>query len=190
MKEFLAILLGAAMLLSLCACGDISQGELVVNSPEAGAQDSTLDEPSQNEPSQDDPGQAQIIEDSSTSTAEIPVTLYYPNDTAEYLLSKEAFVSELSPQALMDLLRDEGILSETVTVNSFTVDNYNSIQLDLSANFGQILNSSGSAGEYIIVGSVVNTFITAFEADSVFLTVDGQTQYGQGMYDSAMSFFE
>ena len=49
----------------------------------------------------------------------------------------------------------------------------------------------GTAGEYIMVGSLVNSIISAFGTDGVALTIDGSSlETGHEIYDYTLGFFE
>ena len=121
----------------------------------------------------------------------ISVTYYHGDESAEKLVSEAGEIPELSAQALMDLLYEKEVLSSPVTVNSFSVDNNNIIQLDVSSNFSELVNSMGTAGETIIIGSLVNTFLDAFEADGLYIKVDGEDlATGHNIYDFVLTFIE
>ena len=80
---------------------------------------------------------------------------------------------------------------EAVAVNSFLMDKTGVIRLDLAANFGAIMNSTGTSGEYMILGSLVNTFLDAYNASGLMLQVDGKTlETGHSIYDWTLNFFE
>ena len=49
------------------------------------------------------------------------------------------------------------------------------ITLDLSKTFEEYVNQMGTAGEYATVGSVVNTYLDAYDAKAVSLLVEGGT---------------
>ena len=65
------------------------------------------------------------------------------------------------------------------------------MSLDFNEAFGQQLGMYGSAGEYLMVGSTVNTFLTAFpECDRVRILVEGEPcSYGQMDYSQPFAQF-
>ena len=57
--------------------------------------------------------------------------------------------------------------------------------IDLNSAFRDQLNSSGSTGEHMLMGCVVNTFLSAYEAQQLYITVAGETlETGHVIYDS------
>ena len=74
-------------------------------------------------------------------------------------------------------------------MNSFAVED-GLITVDFNRSFADVVCSMGTSGELMIVGSVVNTFLDAFRAESVAFTVDGQIlESGHTIYDFALTFF-
>ena len=49
----------------------------------------------------------------------------------------------------------------------------------------------GTAGEYLLLGSVVNTFLDNLDGESILITVDGETlESGHEIYDRELTFYE
>ena len=65
------------------------------------------------------------------------------------------------------------------------------ITLDFNEAFAQRIRSTGTAGEYILMGSLVNTYLDAFNAATVTVTVEGGVwESGHVIYDMPMGRFE
>ena len=48
-----------------------------------------------------------------------------------------------------------------------------------------------TSGEYVILGSVVNTFLTAYDADAIIITVDGEVlETGHSVYDQPLTLYQ
>ena len=137
---------------------------------------------------------------------EFMVTLYLPNDTADGFDTVEETV-EASPQGIVDALIAHGVLPEGVTVDAFEtvgdgvetqegdVVSYEvgelSITLDLSEEFLSAVTGTGTAGETMVMGSLVNTMLTAYNAQTLTLTCGGEVvETGHAVYDEPMTFFE
>lgn len=124
-----------------------------------------------------------------TTEAPLSLTLFLPDDNAEKLEPKEVTVSEITAETILQQLILEGVLPEDVEINAFTCQS-SEMTIDFNAPFAQLMNSMGTSGEYMIMGSVVNTFLTAFGAERVTVTVNGGTlETGHSIYDTPLSLY-
>ena len=195
MKKILSVILCLALILSLCACGKKTPPPTtpVPDDVEAPVLPVAEDSP---EPVPEVSEEPSVSEEPAVSVepvapSGVSVTLYKGDDNAENVIPVECEIAEQSPQAIADKLVELGVFSAPVTANSFTVDNSNVIHLDMGQDFAAQIFSSGTAGEHIMVGSLVNSFISVYEADAVLITVDGNPfESGHAVYDYALSFFE
>ena len=195
MKKILSVILCLALILSLCACGKKTPPPTtpVPDDVEAPVLPVPEDSP---EPVPEVGEETAVSEESAVreepvAPSGVSVTLYKGDDNAENVIPVECEIAEQSPQAIVDKLVELGVFGSAVTANSFTVDNSNVIHLDMGQDFAAQIFSSGTAGEHIMVGSLVNSFISVYEADAVLITVDGKPfESGHAIYDFALSFFE
>ena len=192
MKKILSLLFCLALVFSLCACGEETPPPTtpVPDQVEAPVLPVPEDSPEPVPETSAEPESAPEVSEEPSAPA-LSVTLYKGDDNAEFVIPVECEIAEQSPQAIADKLVELGVFSAPVTANSFTVDNSNVIHLDMGQDFAAQIFSSGTAGEHIIVGSLVNSFISVYEADAVLITVEGSTfESGHAIYDYALSFFE
>ena len=193
MKKILSLLFCLALVFSLCACGEQTPPPTTPEPDDVAAPILPVPEDSPEpvpETSAEPEAAPEVSEEPSAAPA-LSVTLYKGDDNAEFVIPVECEVAEQSPQAIVDKLVELGVFSAPVTANSFTVDNSNVIHLDMGQDFATQIFSSGTAGEHIMVGSLVNSFISVYEADAVLITVDGKPfESGHAIYDFALSFFE
>lgn len=111
------------------------------------------------------------------------VTIYYGNENADGLLTTEVQVKEIDMHILVDQLIAHGVLAEDVKIQGLAV-NGSTLYMDFNSAFAIQVSSLGTSGEYILIGSVVNTFLDAFGADSVYFTVDNEIlESGHNIYD-------
>ena len=197
MKKILSLLFCLALGLSLCACGEQTPPPTTPEPDDVAApilpvpEDSPEPVPEVSAEPSEEPSAAPEVSEEPSAAPGISVTLYKGDDNAENVVPVECEIAEQSPQAIVDKLVELGVFGSAVTANSFTVDNSNVIHLDMGQDFAAQIFSSGTAGEHIMVGSLVNSFISVFEADAVLITVDGKPfESGHAVYDYALSFFE
>lgn len=123
--------------------------------------------------------------------AEKAYQIYVPDADWIKLETKEAKTAELTPQWLIDQLADAEILTADVKVVHFKqseADGKKSIDLDLNKPFADRLSSSGTTGEEMMMGSVCNTFLDAYDCEQIKVTVDGKAlSTGHAIYDKYMT---
>ena len=118
------------------------------------------------------------------------VTYYHGDKFGDVLISETTLVPRLTAQALVDLLIEQKVVPEGTKVRNFKRSG-GIITLDLSKEFEEEARSLGSTGEYVLVGSLVNTFLTTYEAQEMDLTTEGRDlATGHNIYDYNLEFFE
>ena len=130
------------------------------------------------------------VEDPTESIPQLlSYDIYVPNENANGFVVESISTEEISEATVLAELKKHNVLTEDVSINSFNVEN-NLITIDFNQAFADIVCSMGTSGEMMVLGSVVNTFLDAFQAESVYFTVDGEIlESGHAIYDFAMSFF-
>lgn len=122
------------------------------------------------------------------------VTVYYSDAEADGFETTDVTLEQLTPEALIAVLSTKGVLPADVQVNSFKetdADGGKAIDLDLSAGFGTYLRSMGTSGEYIVMGSICNTFLEAYDCEKIHITVDGEkVETGHAEYPGYLSKFQ
>ena len=125
-----------------------------------------------------------------TVAPNLPLTVFRGDDNAESFLSEEVLVPEINETVIVEQLITAGILTEGTAVNSIRIEG-SQLNLDFNQPFADRICSMGTAGEHIIVGSTVNTFLHAYGADSVFFTINGEIlESGHVIYDFPLRWFE
>lgn len=108
----------------------------------------------------------------------VTTSIYYGNKSADGLKAEEKTFGELTETNLIAVLSRHNIVSIDTKVQKFEVTEENGkviIYLDLSKQFNDYIGMMGINGEYIVLAGLTNTFLDAYDADSMVLTIDGKT---------------
>lgn len=123
----------------------------------------------------------------SVSDDLVTFTIYKPNENLDGFTTEKVTGEKLS---VLEALINAGILHENVQVNSVALEG-TALSVDLNNAFAQQIYSMGTTGEYMLMGCLVNTFLSAYNAETLTLTVDGEIlESGHVIYDFPMGFYE
>lgn len=178
----------AMIVLTLAACGNTVEGAAVEDNnntgPETSANDLLVDSleyllneegiaSADGQASEEEDGQAEDEE----AAVQAEVTIYYGNGASHMLSSEMAAMEQVTAENLIDALMKHNIVSLGTKVNSFEEeenDGVKKLRLDLSKTFREYLKTMTQEGEKIIMSSVAATFLEAYEAEEIVITVDGK----------------
>lgn len=121
----------------------------------------------------------------------VHVTLYVGNDNADGLVRTQIDLAELTPENLVDALMFAGGIPENTKVLSFaqSADGMQ-LTLNLSGHFAAGVRQMGTAGESMMLGSLVNTFLEAYGAQSLVLQIEGKPlETGHNIYEEPFGYF-
>lgn len=107
---------------------------------------------------------------------EVTISVFYSNDDATAFTADMVKIKELTPKNVLNALADKGVIDKGIKINKFEVsevDGMQSIDIDFDQKFKEYIMSCGSTQEYYVVGGICNTFIKAYRADRIKITVDG-----------------
>ena len=108
-----------------------------------------------------------------------PVFVWYGE--GDGIRVKQMLLSEFSPENLLRALEKQGVVPASVAVNSCSLSySGNMLRLDLTAPFQTALDAASSLGKMVMLRCVVNTFASALGAESVRLTVEGESPLDGG----------
>ena len=162
--------------LVLCGCRDNQPSEAVPSDPPT-----ELTTTIQNEIESPATSEATVTSDITT------ITVYVPNSNADGFVTVEISGERLSA---LEALIQAGVLPENIVVNSYSWSE-DTLTVDFGSEFRDLINRQGTAGEYILMGSIVNTLITLNNVKYVQVTVDGEIlESGHVIYDFPMEFYE
>ena len=171
MRQTLSLLLVVMTALSLSACGQEAGGETnaTVNRTYKLADAA----------SGSDPGGAE----SDAAPSRTCPLLYYPDSTGKYIVSRELAALSLSDQTLdvklVEALVSARVLDRSVTLKGISFDlsedkTQEVVLLDFSKGFQTQVSGCTPEQERLLVGSVVNTFLSAYGRELALLTVEGK----------------
>ena len=165
MKKAFAVALACALLLGLAACdwfgGNTTQAQTTT--------------------------QAETTTETEPTTQLKQVTLYLPNENADGFITRQA-ETDGSIEGVVALLVAEGALPEGCAPLGFSVED---AALDMNEAFLQAVNNTGTTGEYLRFGSLVNTVLGFFGLEVLYITAQGQViETGHNTYDFVFRFYE
>lgn len=122
------------------------------------------------------------------------VCVYYSNADATAFETADVEIDSLAPRNVLEALVSRGTLTADIHMLSFlidTVDDKESIELDLNKAFATYLSNMDTAAEYYVVGALCNTFLEAYDCDQIKITVEGDDlSTSHAEYPGYLSRFE
>ena len=115
-------------------------------------------------------------ETENTGSSGIPIRIYHSDDSGENLCVSMARTEEITPEILFLNLSFYHMVPDTMTIRDFGTKKQEDgllLTLDLPADFGKYLSGLDAPGEALVLGSVVNTFLDAYEGTAILITVEG-----------------
>lgn len=117
-------------------------------------------------------------DDAEDDTEDEEVVIFYGNGGSVSLNQETVKVEAVTPDELINALARHNIVSLDTKVLTFEKreqDDVSILYLDLSKAAGEYLKTMSMEAESIIVASIINTFLENYDADTVFLTVEGKS---------------
>ena len=133
-------------------------------------------------------------ETESEKSQEEQLTLYLPNENADGWNVTKNQIEQVTPDIIIGQLVGAGAIPDSVTVGRFGEDQGENgliLKLDLSSNFAEGLLNMGTAGEYLTMGSVVNSFLDTYQADGIEITAGGNViETGHTSFEGVLNHFD
>lgn len=129
-------------------------------------------------------------EPAATEEPKAIINVYVSDEMAEHFVIVQESADVVDENTVFDALKTAGTIPQEATLLSFSNDG-GAITLDVSGEFASSVNMMGTSGEYMLLGSVVNTYLTAFDAQTVTLLSNGNPlETGHNVYFEPLGFFE
>lgn len=204
-KKKMAAFLSVIVVLALAACSN-SAGEVTAmeNSSSADASNNELlidsleyllldeEERAEDIQGQEAGQQEQQEQQKQEETQQMEVMIYYGNGASDELKTEVSSMEQITAENLIDALLKHNIVSLGTKVNSFEEteeDGVKTLHLDLSKTFHEYLKTMTKEGEKIIMYSVAATFLDAYDAEEIVITVDGSVlETENATYDAPLKY--
>lgn len=176
MKKWTGYVFCMAVCISLMGCGKKETGSEILNETKEAV-----------EPVEE---VVPVVEETEEGVA---LHVYCGDDYAEHIEQKTVYVDEVTEEVVMDRLSlvlnmDEGVQLKKLAFGTHGGDKV--AMLDMNQAFADYLGRMGTAGEYIVMGSVVNTFLDCYQCDLMLLTVEGKVlETGHNIYEEYLEMY-
>ena len=194
MKKIICILLAVVMLFSLTACKKDKEASktddkqtIATEKVEKVEQTEQTEKTEPTTPEKET--EAPTEPEKETFVPELlEYRLYLPNENANGFDIEFVECEYYDIEDMINELKKHNALPEDVALNDYDFDG-NTIKIDFNEAFGNYMNTMGSSGELMVVGSVVNTIMDAFDVEYVQFTVEGEVfESGHVIYDTPIGF--
>lgn len=189
-KNMAAFALLAVMLLTACGRGadaavtteeivvpEMSSRDMLVNSLEYLLEEEPGEEKEKETPAAEQETEAdnEMTDEDGAQTA----VICYGKDMEAGLTREEIKAKEITPDVLLNALARHNIVplldTKALSMEEREEDGHRLLYLDLSGSFREYLRTMSKEAECIIISSIVNTFAANYDADAVYITVEGET---------------
>lgn len=117
------------------------------------------------------------------------IRLYRSDDQATYFFTFGVQVEELSAETLSRLFDEQIFHNAGVAFNSIEKKE-ETVYADINSAYAAQIGTMGTSGEYMLIGSLVNTLLDAYAAENVIITVNGAPlETGHAIYDAPLTYY-
>ncbi len=121
------------------------------------------------------------------------ITIFSPNENVDGLIKTKMEIDELKESFILDELIQMKVVLEGTRINKFEKREENAkvcLIVDFNDKLADLLYSCGTSGEYVVMASIVNTYLEAYDAESFEFTINGEVfESGHIIYDEPLGFF-
>lgn len=177
MKKWTGYLLLAAICICISGCGKKETGsELLTETKEAVEPVKETVEP--------------VVE----QTAEgISLHIYSGDEQAENIIQETVYVDEVTEQIVMDNLVAALEMDKAAALKSISFGTHGGdkvIMLDMNQAFADYVKKMSASGEYIVMGSLADTFLDCYQCDLMLVTAEGKVlDTGRNMYEEYLEMY-
>jgi len=137
----------------------------------------------------------EAVEPAVEETAEgIALHIYSGDEAAEHIVQQTVYVEEVTEQIIMEKLKSALDMDRETELENLSFGMHGGdrvAMLDMNQAFSDYLNRLGAAGEHIVMGSLVNTFLDCYQCDLLMITIEGKVlETGHGAYEEYLEMYD
>ncbi|MDE7246596.1 MAG: GerMN domain-containing protein [Lachnospiraceae bacterium] len=195
-----ALVLVAAVLLTACGrtadtavtteeivVPEMSSKDMLVNSleyfleeePEENQTQEEVEEREEETPADQSGQEESETQENENGTEEKGIVICYGKGMEGGLMEETITAEEITPEVLVSALARHNILPlldmKVLSMEEREEDGKKLLYLDLSGTFREYLQTMSREAECIIISSVANTFLANYDADAIYIMVEGET---------------
>lgn len=191
-RNMAALALLAVMLLTACGRAadasvtveeivvpEMSSKDMLVNSLEYLLKEEPEEENGEEQEEEEAAPEESVQETVDEEHAQETAVICYGRDMESGLTQEEITSEEITPDVLLNALARHNIVpllnSKALSMEEREEDGRKLLYLDLSGSFKEYLMTMSAEAECIIISSIVDTFASNYDADAVYITVEGKT---------------
>lgn len=123
----------------------------------------------------------------------IALHIYGGDEQAENIIRKTVYVDEVTEQVVMEKLVSELEMDESVALKKISFGTHGGdkiVMLDLNQAFADYVRKMSATGEYIVMGSLADTFLDCYQCDLLLVTVEGKVlDTGRDVYEEYIEMY-
>lgn len=170
---------GAAVTTEEVAVPEMSSKDILVNSLEYLLEDGDGEEKTAGEETQAEQAEEEESKVHKDGTQEKEAVICYGKDMKNGLVQETVTAEEITPDVLLYALAKHNIVplldTKALSLEEGEEAGQKLLYLDLSKSFREYLATMSMEAECIIISSIANTFLINYDADVVYITVEGET---------------
>lgn len=116
--------------------------------------------------------------ENESETEKKGIVICYGKDMESGLMEETITADEITPEILVSALARHNILPlldmKVLSMEEREEDGRKLLYLDLSGTFREYLQTMSKEAECIIISSVANTFLANYDADAIYIMVEGE----------------
>lgn len=198
------LMLGTLTMMTFAACnenvqgtvneqGTVSQQEENLNAAdhESVSSQEISEEVGQTDASDENP--EELLQIAEISPEKKQVEIFFGNENGDGIISEVVEMEPVTATKVLGELTKKNIVSadsRVIGLSKQTKDGKIHLKLNMSKEFGEYVSMMGTSGEYIVVGSLVNTFLKAYDAEDVLILIEGEPfETGHQLYENYLQFY-